>query len=154
MEKDLKSEILSCVHRRIAAGAGVSGGVGLMDHTLLGAGASLMEAHAAPLLAAAGKKKRAPRKKKAELVVPLPVDAAVKEVSVEVAVPAVAAGKRKRKAKAVTLEAKLAEPVVKAAGSKKPNAWMSHLKSVWAVEKPKGTTYSATMKIAKANYKK
>jgi len=34
------------------------------------------------------------------------------------------------------------------------NRWLVHLKSVWAKEKPKGTSYKATMTIAKKTYRK
>jgi len=34
------------------------------------------------------------------------------------------------------------------------NPWLVHLKSVWAKEKPKGTSYKATMTIAKKSYRK
>ena len=34
------------------------------------------------------------------------------------------------------------------------NPWLVHLKSVWAKEKPKGTSYKATMTIAKKTYRK
>ena len=34
------------------------------------------------------------------------------------------------------------------------NRWLVHLKSVWASEKPKGTSYKATMTIAKKTYRK
>ena len=179
MERDMKSEILSCVQRRIASGAGYSagyiggnifGGAGLLEHSAMGSGQAchLMEQHAAPLIAvpeaivvsaaAKPKRKRGPNKKKAQAVV-VEVSPAVKEVEVaaELAAPVVAAAgkkKRVRKAKAVTLEAKLAEPAPKAAGAKKANPWMAHLKSVWAVEKKNGLSYKAAMLKAKSSYKK
>jgi len=34
------------------------------------------------------------------------------------------------------------------------NPWLVHLKSVWLKEKPKGTSYKATMSIAKKSYKR
>lgn len=173
MEKDMKSEIMDCVRRRIASGAGYSagyigGGAGLLEHSSMGSGQAchLMEAHAAPLIAvpdavvvsaaAKPKRKRGPNKKQAVVV---EVSPAVKEVEVaaELAGPVpVAAGKKKRvrKAKAVSLEAKLAEPAPKAAGAKKANPWMAHLKSVWAVEKKNGSSYKSAMLKAKSSYKK
>jgi len=35
-----------------------------------------------------------------------------------------------------------------------PNPWIQHLQKVWQVEKPKGTSYKATMSIAKKSYRK
>ena len=34
------------------------------------------------------------------------------------------------------------------------NRWLVHLKSVWQKEKPKGTSYKATMSIAQKSYRK
>ena len=178
MERDMRSEILSCVQRRIASGAGYSagyiggnafGGTGLLEHSAMGSGSDcLMESHAAPLIAvpeaivvsaaAKPRRKRGPNKKKAvkeAAVIAEIVAAPVAPVAVEQPV-VVAAGKKKRvrKAKAVSLEAKLAEPAPKAAGAKKANPWMAHLKSVWAVEKKNGLSYKAAMLKAKSSYKK
>jgi hypothetical protein len=174
MERDMKSEILSCVQRRIASGAGYSGGnlfggAGLLEHSAMGSGRDcLMESHAAPLIAvpeevivvsaaAKPRRKRGPNKKKvvkeAEVIAEM-VAAPAAVSAVEPVVVAAGKKKRVRKAKAVSLEAKLAEPAPKAAGAKKANPWMAHLASVWAVEKKNGLSYSDAMKKAKTTYKK